>query len=62
LDAKLQEKIHRAMAAAAEDARRHGLNIGETMQAIADALINDPVPEIAAFQERHNRHVRRDLN
>jgi hypothetical protein len=47
---------------AVEDAKRHGFNVEETMQLIADRLINDPDPDVVAFQERHNRHVRRDLN
>jgi hypothetical protein len=50
------------MAAAFEDAKRRGLNMDQTLQAVADALINDPDPEVVAFQERHNRHVRRYLN
>jgi hypothetical protein len=62
MDSELREKINRAMAAAFEDARRRGLGMDEAMQAVADALINDPDPDIAAFQERHNKEVRRYLN
>ena len=59
---ELQEKINRAMAAAFEDAQRRGLDMDQALQAVADALINDPDPEVAAFQERHNRSVRRYHN
>jgi hypothetical protein len=47
------------MRLAIEDGKRQGLNVEETMQLIADTLINDPDPDVAAFQERHNRYVRR---
>jgi hypothetical protein len=59
---ELEEKINRAMAAAVEDAQRRGLDMDHTLQAVADALINDPDPEVVAFQERHNMTVRRHLN
>jgi hypothetical protein len=59
---ELQEKIHAAMRAASEEARRQGLGVDETMQFIADALINHPDRDVVAFQERHNRNVRHHLN
>ena len=62
MDSELKEKINRAMAAAFEDAKRRGLDMDHALQAVADALINDPDPEVAAFQEQHNRNVRRYLN
>jgi hypothetical protein len=62
LDSKLQQKIQCVMRLAIEDAKRYGLNVEETMQLIADRLINDPDPDVVAFQEPHNRHIRRDLN
>jgi hypothetical protein len=61
-DPELRAKIDRAMRAAFEDAQRRGLNMDETLQLVADALINDPDPAVVAFQERHNRQHRRDLN
>ena len=62
MDSRLQDKIHDAMRAAAEDAERRGLTIEETLQTIADALINHPDPDVVAYQERHNRQRRRRLN
>ena len=50
------------MAAAFEDAQRRGLDMDHALQAVADALINDPDPEVVAFQEQHNMTVRRHLN
>ena len=58
----VQDKIHAAIAAACEEANRRGLLMPEGMQFIADYLMNHPDPDVVAFQERHNRHVRRDLN
>jgi hypothetical protein len=42
--------------------QQRGLFFDETLQFIADYLANHPDPEVRAFQERHNRHVRKDLN
>jgi hypothetical protein len=62
VDSRLQDKIHDAMRAAVEDAERRGLTIEETLQTIADALINHPDLDVVAYQERHNRQRRRHLN
>jgi hypothetical protein len=42
MDSELREKINRAMARAFEDATRRGLDFDHALQAVADALINDP--------------------
>jgi hypothetical protein len=47
MDDELQEKINRAMREAFEDAQRRGLDMDHSLQAVADALINDPDPEIS---------------
>jgi hypothetical protein len=62
MDKALEEKVHAAMTEAVEEAKRRGLFLAEIPQFIADFLINHPDPDVVAFQERHNRHVRRDLN
>jgi antitoxin component of RelBE/YafQ-DinJ toxin-antitoxin module len=59
LDPKVQEKIDQAMRAAAEEAKQLGLNMEDAMQLIADRLINDPDPDVVAFQEGHNNYVER---
>jgi hypothetical protein len=61
VDSRLQDKIDDAMREAAEDAERRGLGIEDTLQFIADALINHADPDIVAFQERHNRQRLRHL-
>ncbi len=50
------------MTEAVKEAKRRGLFLAEIPQFIADYLINHPDPDVVAFQEGHNRHVRRDLN
>ena len=53
-------KVHAAMAAAAKAAA--GLTPEDAMQFLADYLSRHPDPDVRAFQARHEREHRRDLN
>jgi hypothetical protein len=59
---EVQEKIHDAMRAAIEEAKRRGLGIDDAMQFVADALINHSDRDVVAFQEGHNKRALRYLN
>jgi hypothetical protein len=62
MDPALQKKLQSAIDHAAAIARARDMDLAETLQLVADFLINSPDPDIRAFQERHNRQVRKDLN
>lgn len=57
-----QEKIDEAMREAIEEAERRGLGVEETLQFIADSLINHADKDVVAFQEQHNRQRLSYLN
>jgi hypothetical protein len=61
-DDEVMDKVHRAMREANAKAQRLGLDLETTLQFIADYLINHSDPDVAAFQEDHNKNRRRHLN
>jgi hypothetical protein len=62
MDPEQERKVHAAMEAASAIANARHLTRDEGLQFIADFLMNHPDPDVRAFQEAHNRHVRKDLN
>jgi hypothetical protein len=62
MDEKLQAKLQRAFDQCYAEALQRGLSSDQTLQLVADFLINHPDRELREFQERHSRQVRRDLN
>jgi hypothetical protein len=62
MDDKLQKKLQVAFDHATAIANARGLSLEEALQLVADYLMNHPDADIRAFQEAHNRQVRKDLN
>jgi hypothetical protein len=62
MDDALTQKLQTVFNAASSVASARGLSLDETLQLVADSLLNHPDPDLRAFQEAHNRQVRKDLN